>query len=37
VALPDRGKRNMSYTKLGRNGEQPGLLSELEDNNGEAG
>jgi ATP-dependent DNA helicase RecG len=36
VALPDRGKRNMAYTKPGRNGEQPSLLSELEDNNGES-
>ncbi len=34
--LPDRGKRNMAYTKPGQNGEQPSLLSELEDSNGES-
>ena len=33
VALPDRAKRNMAYTKPARAGEQPSLLSGLEDNN----
>ena len=33
MALPDRGKRNMAYTKPARAGEQPSLLSDLEDNN----
>lgn len=32
--LPDRGKRNMAYTKPARAGEQQSLLSELEENNG---
>lgn len=32
-ALPDRGKRNMAYTKPAQGGEQPSLLSELADNN----
>jgi ATP-dependent DNA helicase RecG len=31
--LPDRGKRNMAYTKPSRVGEQPNLLSGLEENN----
>lgn len=32
--LPDRGKRNMAYTKPSQVGEQPSLLSGLEENNG---
>lgn len=32
--LPDRGKRNMAYTKPAQAGEQQSLLSELEENNG---
>jgi ATP-dependent DNA helicase RecG len=32
--LPDRGKRNMAYTKPSQAGEQPSLLSGLEENNG---
>lgn len=35
VPLPDRGKRNMAYTKSGQTGEQPSLLSALEENNSE--
>ena len=35
--LPDRGKRNMAYTKPARAGEQQSLLSELEENNGADG
>ena len=31
--LPDRGKRNMAYTKPSQAGEQPSLLSGLEENN----
>lgn len=33
--LPDRGKRNMAYTKPSQAGEQPSLLSGLEENNGD--
>ena len=33
VPLPGRGKRNMAYTKPAQAGEQPGLLSEAEENN----
>lgn len=33
--LPDRGKRNMAYTKPAQAGEQSSLLSGLENNNGE--
>ncbi len=33
VPLPDRGKRNMAYTKPAQAGEQPGLLSGAEENN----
>lgn len=33
VPLPDRGKRNMAYTKPARKGEQSDLLSGLEENN----
>jgi len=32
--LPDRGKRNMAYTRPSQTGEQPSLLSGLEENNG---
>ena len=32
-ALPDRGKRNMAYTKPAQGGEQQSLLSDLADNN----
>lgn len=35
--LPDRGKRNMAYAKPSQAGEQPGLLSGLEENNGDSG
>lgn len=34
--LPDRGKRNMAYTKPSQAGEQPSLLSGLEENNGDS-
>ncbi len=37
VPLPDRGKRNMAYTKPARKGEQSDLLSGLEENNGDKG
>jgi len=32
--LPDRGKRDMAYTKPAQAGEQQSLLSVLEENNG---
>lgn len=35
--LPDRGKRNMAYTKPAQAGEQPSLLSGLGDNNSSDG
>lgn len=34
--LPDRGKRNMAYTRPSQAGEQPSLLSGLEENNGDS-
>ena len=34
--LPDRGKRNMAYIRPSQAGEQPSLLSGLEENNGDS-